>query len=386
MFSRWSATLAKARAGRLCCCFSEIDRQSSRPTPFSGSHRVRDRPARGGSNACGLSPSRRQETDHTESHDHVRALPGHRSPTDGGFICGSCRVGAPSEVADGRRPGPVLIAAIGATLLFSEPEPSRPSAGAGWPIVRRPSSPTRDFLPELAPPFATCSSPANRWPTPRPGPTRTAARSPAARAGISSTCRSQRPITTPETAAASGCVVSKIPEFRAILADRNAPRARRRMALRFFVHLVQDLHQPMHVADRNDRGGNNLQLRYGRYDNTNLHQVWDSGLLHQGFRHEDQLVRALEERATQPAARDWLKGGIEDWANESLDVGRRAYLIPGSNAVLRTGAIDRPRLRAGKPPAGRRPRRAVGRPAGRDAQRDLQVSRTCAGSAPVAFA
>jgi nuclease S1 len=135
----------------------------------------------------------------------------------------------------------------------------------------------------------------------------------------------------------SGCVVSKIPEFRAILADRNAPRSRRRMALRFFVHLVQDLHQPMHVADRNDRGGNNLQLRYGRYDNTNLHQVWDSGLIHQGFRNEDQLVHALEERALQPAARDWLKGGIEDWANESLDVGRRAYLIPGSQAVLRTG-------------------------------------------------
>jgi nuclease S1 len=139
-----------------------------------------------------------------------------------------------------------------------------------------------------------------------------------------------------------GCVVSKIAEFRAILIDRNAPRARRRIALRFFVHLVQDLHQPMHVADRNDRGGNNLQLRYGRYDNTNLHQVWDSGLFSQGFRNENNLLRALESLAKEPQSRDWLKGRIEDWANESLEVGRRAYLVPGTNITLRSGdAIGR---------------------------------------------
>jgi hypothetical protein len=135
----------------------------------------------------------------------------------------------------------------------------------------------------------------------------------------------------------SGCVVSKIAEFRGTLVDLHASRSQRRMALRFYVHLVQDLHQPMHVADRNDRGGNNLQLRYGRYDNTNLHQVWDSGLLYQGFRNEGELVRKLDDMAHQPDSGNWLKGRIEDWADESLEVGRRAYLIPGSNKTLRTG-------------------------------------------------
>jgi nuclease S1 len=134
-----------------------------------------------------------------------------------------------------------------------------------------------------------------------------------------------------------GCVVSKIAEFREALLDPHASRSRRRMALRFYVHLVQDLHQPMHVADRNDRGGNNLQLRYGRYDNTNLHQIWDSGLLYQGFRNEGELVRKLEDMARQPESGNWLKGRIEDWADESLEVGRRAYLNPGSNKILRTG-------------------------------------------------
>jgi nuclease S1 len=147
-----------------------------------------------------------------------------------------------------------------------------------------------------------------------------------------------------------GCVVSKIVEFRSILADPHAPRSRRRTALRFFVHLIQDLHQPMHVADRNDRGGNNLQLRYGRYDNTNLHQVWDSGLLYQGYRNEAELLRTMDDLAHRPAAGVWLRGQIEDWADESLEVGRRAYLIPGTNTILRTGdSIGRDYERANVP-------------------------------------
>ncbi len=110
---------------------------------------------------------------------------------------------------------------------------------------------------------------------------------------------------------ARGCVVSKIAEFREILADRHAPRARRRQALRFFVHLVQDLHQPLHVADRRDRGGNSLQLRSGRYENTNLHQVWDSGLLRSRYRLRDEpeLVADLKALADRPESRGWRADG-----------------------------------------------------------------------------
>jgi hypothetical protein len=136
-----------------------------------------------------------------------------------------------------------------------------------------------------------------------------------------------------------GCVVSKIGEFRRILEDPHATRGRRRQALRFFVHLVQDLHQPMHVADRNDRGGNNLQLRSGRFETTNLHQVWDSGLLRRRYRYRDEpeLLRDLKALADRPEARGWPGGRLEDWADESLAVGRRAYRIPGSDRSLRPG-------------------------------------------------
>src|SRR5439155_23299903 len=122
-------------------------------------------------------------------------------------------------------------------------------------------------------------------------------------------------------------------------ADRRAPRARRPQALRFFVHLVQDLHQPMHVADRDDHGGNRLQLRFGRSEATNLHQVWDSGLLRQRYRERDEpkLVDELKAMADRPESRGWNRGRIEDWADESLALGRRAYRVPGTDRSLRPG-------------------------------------------------
>jgi hypothetical protein len=133
------------------------------------------------------------------------------------------------------------------------------------------------------------------------------------------------------------CVVSRLEEFRRVLADPRAPKSRRRLALRFVVHLVEDAHQPMHVGDRRDRGGNALQLQFFGDDATNLHQVWDSGLLRNGYRNERELFDDLLKMAQRPAARDWTGGRVEDWVDESLEAARQAYRIPGSRDFLRSG-------------------------------------------------
>lgn len=134
------------------------------------------------------------------------------------------------------------------------------------------------------------------------------------------------------------CVVSRLAEFRRILADPSAPKARRRMALRYVVHLVQDVHQPLHVGDRRDRGGNAVQVTFFRDDATNLHQVWDSGILRNEFRNEREVADALFEVARRPTSRDWPGGKAEDWADESLAAAKKAYLTPGSNQPIRPGA------------------------------------------------
>lgn len=134
------------------------------------------------------------------------------------------------------------------------------------------------------------------------------------------------------------CVVSRLAEFRRILADPTAPKARRRMALRYVVHLVQDVHQPLHVGDRRDRGGNNVQVSFFRDEFTNLHQVWDSGILRMEFRNEREASDALFEVARRPTSRDWTGGTAEDWADESLEAAKKAYIDPATRQTIRSGA------------------------------------------------
>jgi hypothetical protein len=113
------------------------------------------------------------------------------------------------------------------------------------------------------------------------------------------------------------------------------------MALRYVVHLVEDAHQPMHVGDRRDRGGNAVQLQFYR-DQTNLHQIWDSGLFRHAHYDERSLTSDLIGLAREPRARDWPPGTVEDWVNESLEAARQAYRIPGSREFVRSGMKLRP--------------------------------------------
>jgi hypothetical protein len=60
----------------------------------------------------------------------------------------------------------------------------------------------------------------------------------------------------------------------------SAPDAQRLKALKYLVHFVADVHQPLHAAYADDRGGNLYQVQgFGR--GTNLHAVWDVGLIEQ---------------------------------------------------------------------------------------------------------
>src|SRR5262249_12298318 len=97
-----------------------------------------------------------------------------------------------------------------------------------------------------------------------------------------------------------------------------------------------DLHQPVHVGDRGDRGGNDLQVQFFG-EGSNLHRVWDSGLVERAFADESALLRDLTALADDEA-RGWARGTVEEWATESLAAARRAYLEPGSQRTLRPGS------------------------------------------------
>ena len=96
---------------------------------------------------------------------------------------------------------------------------------------------------------------------------------------ITSTSRSARPPTTRRGDCPGGrCIVAAIAADHAVLANPASSIEDRAEALRFLIHFMGDLHQPMHVADNGDRGGNR-RIVYLDGDSTNLHAVWDGKLL-----------------------------------------------------------------------------------------------------------
>lgn len=123
------------------------------------------------------------------------------------------------------------------------------------------------------------------------------------------------------------CVVAAIERYQRILADRSRPRAERADALRFLVHFVADVHQPLHASFKPDKGGNTVQLRYGR-ENWNLHGVWDSLLLKSTGLRWPEYVRKLapglpQGDATAPA----------QWAEESCVAVRDGGVYPEGNRI-----------------------------------------------------
>ncbi|WP_043290616.1 S1/P1 nuclease [Pseudoxanthomonas spadix] len=91
------------------------------------------------------------------------------------------------------------------------------------------------------------------------------------------------------------CNVGAIKTQTAILADRSLPDAQRLQALKFVVHLVGDAHQPLHAGYAGDKGGNDRQVNVDG-KGSNLHALWDSGLLRRTGLDEDALlaqIRAL---------------------------------------------------------------------------------------------
>jgi len=158
----------------------------------------------------------------------------------------------------------------------------------------------------------------------------------------------------PRFAAKEGGVVGKVEDFRKILADPGLPRDERAKALKFLAHFVQDMHQPVHVGHRDDKGGNDLQVQFFG-EGSNLHRVWDSGLLERPDRPEAEWVRRLEGRITPELAAAWSREAPADWADESLEAAKVAYRTPGSVAPLKAGArLDQAYLDANLPTAERR--------------------------------
>jgi nuclease S1 len=133
-----------------------------------------------------------------------------------------------------------------------------------------------------------------------------------------------------------GCVVEKINEFRLVVKDKSKSVEDRRFALRFLVHCVEDMHQPCHVGDKHDRGGNDTQVRF--FDRgTNMHSLWDTGMIERFSKSEDEWLKELTVLASPQSQERTSERTVEDWATESLSTARTAYQDPTTGERIKPG-------------------------------------------------
>lgn len=134
------------------------------------------------------------------------------------------------------------------------------------------------------------------------------------------------------TAASQGpaddCITDKIEQFRRELADPATPAGERLVALQFILHLVGDVHQPLHASDDHDRGGNGVAVRLPGARGGSLHHYWDTVFVERLGRDSRLLARASIDAIGNADVRRWRGGGSARWARESYGVAKSCVYAP----------------------------------------------------------
>jgi hypothetical protein len=118
------------------------------------------------------------------------------------------------------------------------------------------------------------------------------------------------------------CVVDKIDQFAAELASPATGSEEQIVALKFLLHFVGDVHQPLHASDDNDRGGNSKRVSASGFRPGTLHHFWDTAFVEQLGPDARSIASNLSGRISQNQVQTWSRGRAADWALEAFAVGK----------------------------------------------------------------
>ena len=102
-------------------------------------------------------------------------------------------------------------------------------------------------------------------------------------------------------------------------------------ALKCLIHLVADIHQPLHVGNGTDRGGNDTEVEYF-WRNSNLHRVWDTGIIdaqNLSYTEYTDWIHHTDKQLIET----WSQSGIIDWAYESMLLRNQVYDLPDDHKI-----------------------------------------------------
>ena len=116
------------------------------------------------------------------------------------------------------------------------------------------------------------------------------------------------------------CVIQAIEDEEKTLRDPNTPPVQRKEALMFLIHFVGDMHQPLHSSDNKDKGGNDVHVVFNGRP-SNLHSVWDSGILGR-IGKEDDLFAAWSADSMKHRKK-FARGSVKKWAEQNHDLAKK---------------------------------------------------------------
>jgi S1/P1 Nuclease len=122
---------------------------------------------------------------------------------------------------------------------------------------------------------------------------------------------------------ADDCIVDKIEEFAGELRGSQTKPEERIIALKFLLHLVGDVHQPLHAADTGDRGGNTKRASALGFKAGNLHRFWDTEFVERLGPDPKTIASDLIDDISEAQVHAWSQGTASDWAMETFEVAKR---------------------------------------------------------------
>ena len=117
----------------------------------------------------------------------------------------------------------------------------------------------------------------------------------------------------------NGDIIQAINKCIQVLKNKNSTKSSKSFYLKYLVHLVGDIHQPLHTGRYEDRGGNNIKIKFFGQP-TNLHRLWDTDMINN---HRMSYTEFAESLITFEAPLQSSK--LEDWLFESRQEVKKIY-------------------------------------------------------------
>lgn len=113
--------------------------------------------------------------------------------------------------------------------------------------------------------------------------------------------------------------------------------------VKMLVHMVGDIHQPLHVGKPGDRGGNDVKVKWAGGD-SNLHRVWDSDMIDDTKLSYTEFAQFLGKPNAE-TIKKWQQTSVRDWTKESMALRPAVYNIGKGSLGYRYSYVNLPSAR-----------------------------------------